>query len=111
VAGSAGPIAGQNFGAGNAALSAAVSAKENGAKRVLVLEKAPREMRGGNTHWAGAVRLMTLSVRLSRIITAVKISNTSAIITTYLARTRDAIKNPVHIISVSDSELRILSPT
>ena len=42
-------------GAGNAALSAAVSAHENGAKRVLVLEKAPRDMRGGNTHWAGAV--------------------------------------------------------
>jgi tricarballylate dehydrogenase len=42
-------------GAGNAALAAAVSAQENGAKRVLVLEKAPREMRGGNTHWAGAV--------------------------------------------------------
>ena len=37
-----------------AALSAAVSAHENGA-RVLVLEKAPRDMRGGNTHWAGAV--------------------------------------------------------
>src|SRR5262249_56301151 len=28
---------------------------ENGAARVLVLEKAPREMRGGNTHWSGAV--------------------------------------------------------
>src|SRR6476661_794607 len=42
-------------GAGNAALAAAVSAHENGAKRVLVLEKAPRDMRGGNTHWAGAV--------------------------------------------------------
>src|SRR5690349_5308528 len=41
-------------GAGNAALSSAVSAHENGAK-VLVLEKAPRDMRGGNTHWAGAV--------------------------------------------------------
>ncbi len=42
-------------GAGNAALAAAVSAKENGAARVLVLEKAPREMRGGNTHWSGGV--------------------------------------------------------
>ncbi len=34
---------------------AAVSAHENGAAKVLVLEKAPRDMRGGNTHWAGAV--------------------------------------------------------
>lgn len=42
-------------GAGNAALAAAVSARENGAKNVVVLEKAPREMRGGNTHWSGAV--------------------------------------------------------
>ncbi len=42
-------------GAGNAALASAVSAKENGAERVLVLEKAPREMRGGNTHWSGGV--------------------------------------------------------
>jgi len=42
-------------GAGNAALAASVSARENGAERVLVLEKAPREMRGGNTHWAGAI--------------------------------------------------------
>lgn len=42
-------------GAGNAALAAAVSARENGAERVLVLEKAPREMRGGNTHWSGGV--------------------------------------------------------
>ena len=42
-------------GAGNAALAAAVSAKESGAERVLVLEKAPREMRGGNTHWSGGV--------------------------------------------------------
>jgi tricarballylate dehydrogenase len=42
-------------GAGNAALAAAVSARENGAKRVVVLEKAPREMRGGNTHWSGGV--------------------------------------------------------
>src|SRR6516164_6824872 len=42
-------------GAGNAALAAAVSAKENGAEHVVVLEKAPREMRGGNTHWSGGV--------------------------------------------------------
>ncbi len=42
-------------GAGNAALAAAVSARENGAEKVLVLEKAPRSMRGGNTHWSGAV--------------------------------------------------------
>jgi tricarballylate dehydrogenase len=42
-------------GAGNAALAAAVSARENGAKRVVVVEKAPREMRGGNTHWSGGV--------------------------------------------------------
>ncbi len=42
-------------GAGNAALASAVSAKENGAERVLVLEKAPCEMRGGNTHWSGGV--------------------------------------------------------
>jgi tricarballylate dehydrogenase len=42
-------------GAGNAALAAAVSAKESGAERIVVLEKAPREMRGGNTHWSGGV--------------------------------------------------------
>jgi tricarballylate dehydrogenase len=42
-------------GAGNAAFAAAVSAKENGAKRVLVLEKAPKAQRGGNTHFSGAI--------------------------------------------------------
>jgi tricarballylate dehydrogenase len=42
-------------GAGNAAFAAAVSAKENGARRIVVLEKAPREKRGGNTHFSGAV--------------------------------------------------------
>ncbi|HYL88224.1 MAG TPA: FAD-dependent tricarballylate dehydrogenase TcuA [Burkholderiales bacterium] len=36
-------------GAGNAALCAAISAKEQGAARVLVLEKAPFEERGGNS--------------------------------------------------------------
>ena len=40
-------------GAGNAALAAAVSAREQGARRVVVLEKAPRELRGGNTHYSG----------------------------------------------------------
>jgi len=42
-------------GGGNAAFAAAVSARENGAKRVLVLEKAPKGQRGGNTHFSGAV--------------------------------------------------------
>ena len=42
-------------GAGNAALAAAVSAREAGAERVVVLEKAPREMRGGNTHYSGGL--------------------------------------------------------
>lgn len=42
-------------GAGNAAFAAAISARQAGAERVVVLEKAPRNMRGGNTHWSGAV--------------------------------------------------------
>ena len=43
-------------GAGNAALCAALSARETGAN-VLVLERAPREERGGNTAFtAGAMR-------------------------------------------------------
>lgn len=42
-------------GAGNAALAASVSAVENGAEKVLVLETAPKKMRGGNTHWSGGV--------------------------------------------------------
>lgn len=41
-------------GGGNAALCAALSAHEAGA-RVLVLEAAPREERGGNSRFAGAV--------------------------------------------------------
>lgn len=39
-------------GAGNAALCAAISASENGA-RTLVLEAAPFEDRGGNSHYTG----------------------------------------------------------
>src|SRR5947207_3784145 len=39
-------------GAGNAALCAAISAHENGA-RVLMLEAAPLEERGGNSHFTG----------------------------------------------------------
>ena len=39
-------------GAGNAALCAALSARENGS-RVLVLEKAPEHLRGGNSYFTG----------------------------------------------------------
>ena len=42
-------------GAGNAALAAAVAAREAGAGRVLVLEKAPEPLRGGNTHYSGGL--------------------------------------------------------
>ena len=42
-------------GAGNAALAAATSAREQGAARVLVLEKAPEALRGGNTHCSGGL--------------------------------------------------------
>ncbi|MHA1538502.1 MAG: FAD-binding protein, partial [Alphaproteobacteria bacterium] len=54
-------MTGSNFevvvvGAGNAALCAAISAAENGA-RVLVLECAPEDQRGGNSQFtAGAIR-------------------------------------------------------
>ncbi len=43
------------IGAGNAALAASVSARGAGAERVLVLEKAPEQDRGGNTHYSGAL--------------------------------------------------------
>ena len=41
-------------GAGNAALSAAIAAREQGAS-TLVLEKAPEYFRGGNTYFTGGV--------------------------------------------------------
>ncbi len=41
-------------GAGNAAIAAAISAHEGGA-RVLVLEKAPKSLRGGDTYYTGSV--------------------------------------------------------
>ncbi|HYM30762.1 MAG TPA: FAD-dependent tricarballylate dehydrogenase TcuA [Candidatus Cybelea sp.] len=45
-------------GAGNAAMSAAMSAREHGA-RVLVLERAPEQKRGGNSAFtAGAMRFV-----------------------------------------------------
>lgn len=44
-------------GGGNAALCAALSARDSGAERVLVLERAPESERGGNSRFtAGAVR-------------------------------------------------------
>jgi tricarballylate dehydrogenase len=46
-------------GAGNAALCAAISAKEQGAAKLLVLEKAPLEERGGNSLFtAGGFRFV-----------------------------------------------------
>ena len=41
-------------GAGNAALTAALAANEHGVK-VVVLEKAPFELRGGNTRFSGGL--------------------------------------------------------
>ena len=41
-------------GAGNAALSAAIAARESGAS-VLVLEKAPKAARGGNSYFTGGL--------------------------------------------------------
>ena len=41
-------------GAGNAAMCAALAAREDGA-RVLVLEKAPAEVKGGNSAFSGGL--------------------------------------------------------
>ncbi|MCH7544764.1 MAG: FAD-binding protein, partial [Proteobacteria bacterium] len=43
------------IGAGNAALAASVSAREAGAGRVVVVEKATRGSRGGNTFFSGGL--------------------------------------------------------
>lgn len=42
------------IGAGNAALAAAIAAHEEGAS-IAVLEKAPKELRGGNTRFSGGL--------------------------------------------------------
>ncbi|MBI4610527.1 MAG: FAD-dependent tricarballylate dehydrogenase TcuA [Candidatus Rokubacteria bacterium] len=42
-------------GAGNAAMAAALSACEHGAGRVVMLEKAPEDLRGGNTYYSGGL--------------------------------------------------------
>ncbi|MGA0393691.1 MAG: FAD-dependent oxidoreductase, partial [Rhodospirillales bacterium] len=42
------------IGAGNAAMAAAMSAHEEGAS-VVILEKAPKEWRGGNTRFSGGL--------------------------------------------------------
>lgn len=42
-------------GTGNAAHAAAVSSRRAGAERVLMLEKSPQELRGGNTHYSGGL--------------------------------------------------------
>ena len=47
-------------GAGNAALCAALAAREEGAS-VIVLERAPREERGGNTAFVGGATRMVFS--------------------------------------------------
>src|SRR6266702_4739795 len=62
-------------------------------------------------HCGGAIRLSTLRVRLSRMTHTVNTSNPIASATTALGRALDASKKPVDIMNVSETELRILSPT
>ena len=58
------------IGAGNAALCAALSAQENGA-RVLVLERSPPAARGGNSaHSGGAFRVVFNNLKELRDDTA-----------------------------------------
>jgi len=68
------------IGAGNAALCAALAAREQGAE-VLVLERAPKKLRGGNTAFtAGAMRVVYSGVedlrRLIPDLTPEEIDNT-----------------------------------
>src|SRR5262245_46913220 len=42
-------------GEGNAAMAAAMAAREQGAARVAILEKATEALRGGNTHYSGGL--------------------------------------------------------
>ena len=52
-------------GAGNAALSAALSAKDNGAEKVLVLEKASSKEKGGNSRYTnGLIGLLTMTFQI-----------------------------------------------
>ncbi|MGA1302008.1 MAG: FAD-binding protein, partial [Burkholderiaceae bacterium] len=46
------------IGGGNAALCAALSASEHGAKKILLLESAPRKERGGNSIHTRNIRVM-----------------------------------------------------
>ena len=64
-------------GAGNAALSAALSAKDNGAEKILVLEKASIKDRGGNSRYTnGAYRFAYNGFAdLKKIIPSLKNSN------------------------------------
>src|SRR5687767_956746 len=48
-------------GGGNAALAAAISAAQNGAK-VAILEKAPKDLRGGNSYFTGNYRFSWTSL-------------------------------------------------
>ncbi|MCQ2444181.1 MAG: FAD-binding protein, partial [Mailhella sp.] len=43
-------------GGGNAALCAAITAKEEGARKVLILESSPEDFRGGNSRHTRNIR-------------------------------------------------------
>lgn len=67
-------------GTGNAALSSAISAKENGSE-VLVLEKAPKEKRGGNSIFTdGAIRFAYNDLQgIKKVVTALSENDLSEI--------------------------------